>query len=69
MKELYSKYEEIKRFKEVDRCLVDYTLNSFMLKVDPKNYSNNLKSTNGSDPPGIKCEPLPTFAKFLANKK
>lgn len=66
IRELYSKYDEIKRFKEVDKCLVDYTLNSFMLKVDSKD-SVNLKSS--VDGHGIKCEPLPTFAKFLANAK
>jgi chromosome segregation ATPase len=73
IRELYSKYDEIKRFKEVDKCLVDYTLNSFMLRVDPREFSqrNGLGPHNSSqlDSPGIKCEPLPTFAKFLANKK
>jgi hypothetical protein len=73
IRELYSKYDEIKRFKEVDKCLVDYTLNSFMLRVDPKEvHQRNSLNNNSSaqlDPPGIKCEPLPTFAKFLANKK
>ena len=73
IRELYSKYDEIKRFKEVDKCLVDYTLNSFMLRVDPKEVHQRNSVNNHSsaqlDPPGIKCEPLPTFAKFLANKK
>jgi hypothetical protein len=73
IRELYSKYDEIKRFKEVDKCLVDYTLNSFMLRVDPKEVHQRNSINNHSsaqlDPPGIKCEPLPTFAKFLANKK
>ncbi len=66
IKELYSRYEEIKRFKDIDRCLVDYTLNSFMLKIDPRDSNKN---TQGMNDPGIKCEPLPTFAKFLVNKK
>jgi cell division septum initiation protein DivIVA len=63
IRELYSRYEEIKRYKEIDKCLVDFTLNSFMLKIDPRDNKIN------SGDHGIKCEPLPTFAKFLANKK
>lgn len=62
IQELYSRYDEIKRYKEVDKCLVDFTLNSFMLKVDRH-------STSNMADPGIKCEPIPSFAKFLANKK
>jgi hypothetical protein len=68
MNELYLGYDEIKRFKEIDKCLVDYTLNSFMLKADQKDLGKR-GANNILDPPGIKCEPLPTFAKFLANKK
>lgn len=64
IQELYSRYEEIKRYKEVDKCLVDFTLNSFMLKNAPR---DNRVGQNVE--PGIKCEPIPTFAKFLANKK
>jgi hypothetical protein len=87
IKELYLRYEEIKRHKEIDKCLVNYTLNSFMLKTDSRedsnkrisnsNSSNNLNNAvnnvnnanNVSDPTGIKCEPIPTFAKFLAKRK
>lgn len=68
IRELYLRYDEIKRFKDIDKCLVDYTLNSFMLKTDPKDMIGR-GGNNILDPPGIKCEPLPTFAKFLANKK
>ena len=68
IRELYSKYDEIKRFEEIDRCLLDYTLNSFMLKVDTKDVVSKSSLSSPGDP-GIKCEPLPTFAKFLAYKK
>jgi hypothetical protein len=68
IRELYSKYDEIKRFEEIDKCLLEYTLNSFMLKVETKD-GHNKPSLNNPIEPGIKCEPLPTFAKFLAFKK
>jgi hypothetical protein len=68
LKDLYQRYEEIKRYKEIDKCLINYTLNSFML-VDNKDKDENKKSGNVEGPPGIKCEPIPTFAKFLAKKK
>lgn len=61
IRELYSKYDEIKRFEEIDRCLLDCTINSFVLKesLGKSSQTNN----------GIKCEPVPSFAKFLAFKK
>jgi hypothetical protein len=68
--ETYKQYaikcDEMKRHKEIDKCLINYTLNSFMI-LDATKEEN--KKPNSADPSGIKCEPIPSFAKFLAKRK
>jgi len=64
IRELYCRYDEIKRIKEIDKCLIDYTFNSFILKIDARDVNNKTKNDSI-----IKCEPIPTIAKFLVNKK
>jgi hypothetical protein len=73
LKELYIRYDEIKRYKEIDKCLVDYAINSCCLNTDKKISKNSTSTTSGNiptnntniSPPCIKCEPIPTFAMFL----
>jgi len=66
-KQYTNKCDEMKRHKEIDKCLINYTLNSFMILDATREESN--KKPNSADPSGIKCEPIPSFAKFLAKKK
>jgi predicted nuclease with TOPRIM domain len=66
LKELYSRYDDLKRYKEIDKCLVDFTINSFVLKTDERSKIDNKDIKDKKEtPPVIKCEPIPTFAKFL----
>ena len=65
-KQYVIKCDEMKRHKEIDKCLINYTLNSFMI-LDATREDN--KKPNSADPSGIKCEPIPSFAKFLAKRK
>lgn len=65
-KQYANKCDEMRRHKEIDKCLINYTLNSFMI-LDATREDN--KKPNSSDPSGIKCEPIPSFAKFLAKRK
>lgn len=64
-KEYYARYEDLKRFKEIDRCLMDFTINSFVLKTEEPKKEILKEKENDKNPPCIKCEPIPTFAKFL----
>ena len=66
-KQYVNKCDEMKRHKEIDKCLINYTLNSFMILDATRDDGN--KKANSSDPSGIKCEPIPSFAKFLAKRK
>jgi chromosome segregation ATPase len=66
-KQYTNKCDEMKRHKEIDKCLINYTLNSFMI-LDATREEGS-KKPNSADPSGIKCEPIPSFAKFLAKKK
>lgn len=64
---LYNELNEsnitIERFKEIDKCLVDSTINSFFLNSNEKKL--NTKEENNKFIPYVLCEPVPTFVKFI----
>lgn len=76
---LYNEYNEanitIERFKEIDKCLVDSTINSLFLNTNEKrqvNTNNNSGAGNNNkeNEPNktvsyVLCEPVPTFVKFI----
>lgn len=66
----------IERFKEIDKCLVDSTINSLFLNTNEKrpvavNSNNNSGAGNNNREEVNKtvsyvlCEPVPTFVKFI----
>lgn len=63
----------IERFKEIDKCLVDSTINSlFLNSKERKNYANENKVSihkNKEDLNNVVnyvlCEPVPSFVKFI----
>lgn len=67
--ELNEKQLTLDRFKEIDRCLVDSTLNTIVLNTNEHRRSTSGKEDKGSNPnrnvPYITCEPIPSFLKFI----
>ena len=69
----------IERFKEIDKCLVDSTINSLFLNTNEKrplnknadNSDNSRKSNKDNESDGkmfcnyVLCEPVPSFIKFI----
>lgn len=70
----------IERFKEIDNCLVDSTINSLFLNTnekrtsnansnnpnsDNKNGENRANKVNNTSSSYILCEPVPSFIKFI----
>jgi hypothetical protein len=68
------------RHKEIDRCLVDTLINSYILNSTDKKDSSagvagnvnsntinnlNVQSIKNSGPKYITCEPVPTFVRFI----
>ncbi len=76
-KHLYKEFNEanitIERFKEIDKCLVDSTINSLFLNSSRKkqfNCNNSTSSLSNKDEVNkmvsyVLCEPVPTFVKFI----
>ncbi len=76
---IYNEYNEanitIERFKEIDKCLVDSTINSLFLNTNEKrqpapantnnNNHNDYKKDSKMNVSYLLCEPLPTFVKFI----
>jgi hypothetical protein len=57
---------QIERYKEIDKCLVDTIVNSFILNTGEKRDSSMVASnpkTMGAK--YITCEPVPTFVRFI----
>lgn len=60
----------IERFKEIDKCLVDSTINSLFLNTNEKRQpaaanSNNRAEEANKSVAYVLCEPVPTFVKFI----
>ena len=53
----------IERFKEINRCLIESSLNSCILNTNEHKKDSNLSQYKGA--PYITCEPLPSFLKFI----
>jgi chromosome segregation ATPase len=67
MQNEYNHYiTQIERYKEIDKCLVDTIVNSFILNTGEKKemtmVGNNPKNTGAKY---ITCEPVPTFVRFI----
>jgi len=82
---LYNEFNEanvtIERFKEIDKCLVDSTINSLFLNTNDKKQQpltdNNIENNNINNDYNKKnedsnknisyllCEPVPSFIKFI----
>jgi len=77
---LYNEFNEanttIDRFKEIDKCLVDSTINSLFLNINQKRQplaANNEAGSNNHNKKDeannhvsyVLCEPVPTFVKFI----
>jgi predicted nuclease with TOPRIM domain len=72
---LFNDYSEanitIERFKEIDKCLVDSTINCLFLNTNLKKPAANLYANNNNKEEGnsmisyLLCEPVPTFVKFI----
>jgi hypothetical protein len=62
----------IERFKEIDKCLVDATINTLFLNTNEKRPLNNKNDDNNNNDNNNKkfsgyvlCEPVPSFIKFI----
>ena len=64
--ELNDSHVTIERFKEIDKCILDSSINSLFLNSNEKKKTivkdENNKIVNN---PYILCEPVPTFVKFI----
>lgn len=65
--ELDERQMMIDRFKEIDKCIVDLSLNTMVLNTNEHKRSNNKddKVNSSRSVPYISCEPIPSFLKFL----
>jgi predicted nuclease with TOPRIM domain len=61
--DLNESYSYIERYKEIDRCLMESNLNSYILNLNDKkrDQSGNISQSNSY----INCEPIPTFISFI----
>ena len=63
--ELNARQLTIDRFKEIDKCLVDSTINTLVLNTHEHRPRDDLSGSINKTVPYVMCEPVPSFLKFI----